>query len=249
MTLNNTWIAARNLDCAIDNLKMQLSEWFWLIFWRIWWWNPVAFTWRMISYGTFYAIFGVPIIFWTFYKSVYEFGPEHIPKRSFCEILKQPVPSESDVDNNKVKLRPGAGCKTSRQVFRARPLSRIIARNKKLQDKQVYKERNWQSWAGHVNNGPTNHMPPLASKYCTYSYYQCPQASILGAGQCGVNHEMTLPFFWITNKFHPPEIHFLPKPWRPPDGVITNAIFGTLVAISFGAILGKVLAKFYIKRI
>ena len=112
----------------------------------------------------------------------------------------------------------------------------------------MYKERNWQNRAGQVNNGPTNHMPPLASKYCTYSYYQSSQASMLGAGQCGVNHEMTLTLFWITNKFNPPEIHVLPKPWRPPDGVITSAIFGTLVAISFGAILGKVLAKFYIKR-
>ena len=153
------------------------------------------FTWRMIFCGIFYAIFGVPIIFWTFYKSVYEFGPEHIPKRSFCDILKQPVPSESDVDNNKVKWRPWAGCKTSRQVFRARPLSRIIARNKKIQDKQVYKERNWQNRAGQANNGPTNHMPPLASKYCAYSYYQWSQASMLGAGQCRVNHETTLTFF------------------------------------------------------
>ena len=114
VTLNNAWIAARNLDCAIDNLNVQLSEWFWLLFWRFWWWNPIAFIWRMTFYGTFYAIFGVPIIFWTFYKSVYEFGPEHIPERSFCEILKQPVPSESDVDNNKVNWRPWAGCKTSR---------------------------------------------------------------------------------------------------------------------------------------
>ena len=182
VTLNNVWIAARNLDCAIDNLKMQVSEWFWLLFWRVWWWNPVVFTWRMIFYGIFNAIFGVPIIFWTFYKSVYEFGPEHIPKRSFCDILKQPVPSESDFDNNKVKWRSGARCRISRQVFRARPLSRKIARNKKIQDKRVYKERNWQSWAGQVNNGPTNHMPPLASKYCTWSYYHSSQVSMLGAG-------------------------------------------------------------------
>ena len=78
VTLNNIWIAARNLDCAIGNLKMQVSDWFWLLFWRVWWRNPVVFTWRMIFYGIIYAMFGVPIVFWTFYKSVYEFGPEHI---------------------------------------------------------------------------------------------------------------------------------------------------------------------------
>ena len=209
------------------------------MFWCLWWWNPIAFIWKMIFYGAVYGIFGVPIVFWTFFKSVYEFGPEHIPKRSFCEILKQPIPSEIDFDTKKVKWRPWAGCKTGRQVCRARPLARKIARNKRIQDKRVYKTRNWESWAGQINNGPTNHMPTLASKYCTYSCYQSSQASMLGAGQCGVNQEMTLTIFWIINKFSPPEIHFLPKPWKPPDGVITSAVIGVLMAVSFGVTLGK----------
>ena len=65
----------------------------------------------------------------------------------------------------------------------------------------------------------------------------------------GVNHEMTLTIFWIINKFSPPEIHFLPKPWKPPDGVITNAVIGALIAIAFGVTLGKIMAKFYFTRL
>ena len=96
--------------------------------------------WRVI----FYAIFGVPIIFWTFYKSVYDFGPEHIPHRSLFEIIKQPVPENCCFDKTKIKWRPWAGCKISRNVFNARPMCKNIARNKKFQNRQDYKERNWE---------------------------------------------------------------------------------------------------------
>ena len=60
---------------------------------------------------------------------------------------------------------------------------------------------------------------------------------------------MTLTIFWIINKFSPPEIHFLPKPWKPPDGVITNAVIGALIATAFGLTLGKIMAKFYFTRL
>ncbi len=36
-------------------------------------------------------VFMVPIVFHSFYKSVYDFGPKHC-KQSFWEILTQPVP-------------------------------------------------------------------------------------------------------------------------------------------------------------
>lgn len=55
--------------------------------------------------------------------------------------------------------------------------------------------------------------------------------------------------FWITTKYHSPDIHFLSKPWRPPDGIVTNAMFGTLVDISFGLILRKVLTNVYGRKL
>ena len=58
-------------------------------------------------------------------------------------------------------------------------------------------------------------------------------ASSFGAGPCYVNDEMAHTFaktlWWITNQFYPPEIHFLPKPKKPPDGIVSSIIFGCLI--------------------
>ena len=166
----------RMMDDTSDGLKYQSSNWFCFLFWRATYSAPLFHTWRLLrSLMTciFYIIFGVPIVFWTFYKSVYNFGPEHIPTRSLFDILKQPVPNEQDQDTKKVIWRSWADCKLdrSRISFRPRPISisRRITWNKRLQDKQVYKDRNWDNWNGPIKNGPTSRITLHANKHAVYS--------------------------------------------------------------------------------
>ena len=224
------------MDSTSDGLKYQSSNWFWFLFWRVVYSAPIFHAWRLLRslmVYIFYAIFGVPIVFWSFYKSVYNFGPEHMPKRSFLGILKQPVPSEQNQDTKKVRRRSWAGCKLGRMSFRPRPISRKITRNKKLQDKKVYKDRHWESWNGPINNGPTSRTSLHANKHAIYSGFCTNHASNFGAGPCYVDDEMANTFaktlWWITNQFYPPEIHFLPKPKKPPDGIVSSIIFGCLI--------------------
>ena len=91
----------KDIDLVKDNLTRQMELWFWLIFWKTIWWRPVITMWySMLKFSEllFYATFGVPIVFYVFFKSVYEFGPENVPKRSLAEIIKNPVPPECEVN-------------------------------------------------------------------------------------------------------------------------------------------------------
>ena len=66
-----------------------------------------------------------------------------------------------------VALNGGLGLVASlkRKSFRPRPLSSRMTRNKRLQNKQVYKERNWDTWTGPVTNVPTPRITPYVAKH------------------------------------------------------------------------------------
>ena len=62
--------------------------------------------WSIIS-TVLCIVFIVPIVFYTFYKSIYDFGPAH-RKQSFIDILSQPVPGidfEEKHDDSNSHLR------------------------------------------------------------------------------------------------------------------------------------------------
>ena len=75
-----------------DELILQIAQW--LIF-VIWLFFTSAFgriVWSIILIP-FYTLFGGPIALYAFFKSVYDFGPEH-RQRSLYHIISQPVPSK-----------------------------------------------------------------------------------------------------------------------------------------------------------
>ena len=118
-----------------------------------------------------------------------------------------------------------------------------------MNSKLDLKSRTWRNWdQENVTNGPTSHLPPLARKYCTFSHYQSSHAVQLGAGQCGINNQMALTLCWMSNFFHPPEIDFLPKPRKPPDGLISEIVFGTLVFAIYSWMLTCSIPRFYWKK-
>ena len=50
--------------------------------------------------------------------------------------------------------------------------------------------------------------------------------------------------FWIINRFHLSEIHFFPKPKRPPDGIVSSILFGALITAWYTCIVGKAILWF-----
>jgi hypothetical protein len=76
----------------------------------------------------------VPIVFYTFYRSIYDFGPAHC-KLSFIDILSQPVPGidfEGQHDDSNSHLR----CR-----FNPKMISRRLLRNKILSSKVVTRSK------------------------------------------------------------------------------------------------------------
>ena len=76
-------------------------------------------------------VFIVPIVFYTFYKSIYDFGPAH-RKRSFIDILSQPVPGidfEEQHDDSNSHLRHRFNHKMiSHRLLRNKTLSSEVSR-------------------------------------------------------------------------------------------------------------------------
>ena len=69
-----------------NDLSEEFTMWFFLIF-------PIY----AIVNAVFLTFFGMPIIFYSFYNSVYDFGPAHIKKTSLFDIITQPVPDELNI--------------------------------------------------------------------------------------------------------------------------------------------------------
>jgi len=85
--------------------------------------------WSIIS-TVLCIVFIVPITFYTFYKSIYDFGPAH-RKQSFIDILSQPVPGiefEEQYDDSNFH---------SRRRFHHKMVNRRLLRNKTLSLKIV----------------------------------------------------------------------------------------------------------------
>ena len=98
MKISHVMRTIESVDRLKDNLSDQLESWFWLILWRALSSNLVIAahaTITKVATLLIYAIFGVPIVFYAFFKSVYDFGPANVPKRSLLEIIRNPVPPES----------------------------------------------------------------------------------------------------------------------------------------------------------
>ena len=82
--------------------------WFFVIYWAILRLYPVqlclSLLLKLIKI-TCYALFGIPIVLYVFYKGVYNFGPKHYRKREFWEIITNPMPEKFETSTNKKLIR------------------------------------------------------------------------------------------------------------------------------------------------
>ena len=105
-------------------------------------------------------VFIVPIVFYTFYKSIYDFGPAH-RKRSFIDILSQPAPGiefkETKHDDSNSHLR----CRFNHKIISCR-----VLRNKILSSKVVTR-----STTAIVHDCPMKYLPVVTPRLHGYETY------------------------------------------------------------------------------
>ena len=175
-------------------------------------------------------LFGVPIVFYAFFKSVYDFGPKHYRQRGLWEIITEPVPS-----NLESRERKRARLRTRTRV---REFDCLILRQRPAPVKRKLLRRGWDNCA-------RTPIIPLRERYCIYSSFYNSQAGLLGAGPMEASQEMTLTIHFEINVFSVPQIVFIPQPKNPPDGWITDVVMKCLVTMIFGVMMSNCLCRFY----
>ena len=210
------------LNIPRNNLPEVFTTWSFLI-------TPV----HAIAKAVFLTFFGMPIVFYSFYKSVCDFGPAHIKKRSLIDIIKQPVPDE--VHMTTIERHRG---KTNRR----RDVWHQIHRPNTIRRK-VYR-RGFNIASG------KQHIVPLRERHCIYTSFYSTHAGHFGSGFINASSEMARVMYFAINVFSPPTIHFLPNPKRPPDGFLTKFILKSATPAIFIAMALAYLTCvcFYVSR-
>ena len=206
---------------AID-LVQDLYQWSRFISWiaissytgRFWW-------------SILQVIFVVPIMLYTFFWSVYDFGPKH-RKRSLFDILRNPVPGiefegrpgESDVFDS-----------LQRRRFNHCILARQIARRKHLTQK-----RTTQSMSPIVHDCQMSYIDPNAPRLYGYESYFTMHSESMGKQVTASEHSMPMTIYFAICQFSCPDIVFCELPRMPPKGIITHILLSTLITGIFGII-------------
>ena len=169
-------------------------------------------------------IFTVPIILFTFFRNIYNFGPKH-RKRSLLEILRNPVPgiefegriNESD-DFDSLK----------RRRFNHNLISRRISRNKHWAAR-----RTMRSSRVIVHDCPLSYIDARAPKLHGYETYTTFHDTSMEQDITASSHSMPMTLNFAIHEFSCPEIVFLSLPRRPPDGFITSFMVSLLITTIF----------------
>ena len=206
---------------AID-LVQDLYQWSCFISWiaissyigRFWW-------------SILQVIFVVPITLYTFFWSVYDFGPKH-RKRSLFDILRNPVPGIE------FEGRPGESDdfdSLQRRRFNHCILARWIARRKHLTQK-----RTTQSMSPIVHDCRMSYIDPSAPRLYGYESYFTMHSESMGKQVTASEHSMPMTIYFAICQFSCPDIVFCELPRMPPKGIITHALLSTLITGIFGII-------------
>ncbi len=194
---------------AID-LVQDLYQWSRFISWiaissytgRFWW-------------SILQVIFVVPITLYTFFWSVYDFGPKH-RKRSLFDILRNPVPGIE------FEGRPGESDdfdSLQRRRFNHCILARQIARRKHLTQK-----RTTQSMSPIVHDCRMSYIDPSAPRLYGYESHFMMHSESMGKQVTASEHSMPMTIYFAICQFSCPDIVFCELPQMPPKGIITHTL-------------------------
>ena len=226
--------------CAIGWLLHIMEIFFSTLFGRVLW-NLLMIL--------FYLLFCGPIALYSFFKSVYNFGPDH-RKRSLISILLEPVPPEEHYHT------PDDG--KGRTYHSANVIPRKVLRNRRLNSKDDFNrrkrtisqrrivQRDFSRYKAHCKElegccmvqrqyqCPNNHITPLSAKSGIYSMYTTSDAANLGFGNMDASHEMAMTLYFAITSFSHPKFIWMPLPKRPPDGMILSTVMLAIISSIFG---------------
>jgi hypothetical protein len=164
---------------------------------------------------------------YTFFWSVYDFGPKHC-KRSLFDILRNPVPGiefegrpgESD-DIDSLRRRRFNHCILARQIARRRHLTQ---------------KRTTQSMSPIIYDCQMSYIDPNAPRLYGYESYFTMHSESMGKQVTASEHSMLMTIYFAICQFSCPDIVFCELPRMPPKGIITHVLLSTLITGIFGII-------------
>ena len=190
---------------------------------------------------TLQVIFIVPIVFYSFYSSVYNFGPKH-RRRTFSEIYQDPVPPEESFfwnERGQLYTRDNPNI-VPRKVMRSkRFLSKQDRRDQAKHRRLKFKDQRRIIPQTTQYKCPTSEITPMTERHGIYSMYTNPHAGIIGYDNAYVSNGMTKTLYFAINSFSYPYWVYLEPPKKPPDGIITHVIMSSVITGIFMVIVSK----------
>ncbi len=145
----------------------------------------------------------MPIILFTFFRSIYNFGPEHC-KRSLYDILTNPVPGIEfkGHDGESNDLNSFRGCRFNHNL-----VARRITRNKH----QLAKRVTWSSTVI-VHNCPLSNINESIPKLHGYETYATFHNTSMDQEVSASDQSMHMTLCFVILEFSCPDIVFLSLP-------------------------------------
>jgi len=177
-------------------------------------------------------VFIVPIVFYTFYKSIYDFGPKH-RKQSFIDILSQPVPGIEFEEQTHRKTHQADS--SLRRRFNHRLVNCRLLRNKILSSKMV--TRSITTVVYDCSMTSLSIVTPSLHGYENYATSNDSRFNKRHLDESPQTMQMTL-YFAICH-FLCPDLVFKALPRRPPDGFITDGLAMVTISLIFGLLVSR----------
>ena len=212
------------LDQSYDDLTHQASGWSWIFLCDLLGWflstRIGQFLWMLFSM-VLSIVFCGPIVFYAFFRSVYNFGPV---RRSLREILVDPVPpeeyyvNESNETSGTFKARQMMNRKNLRRLrierkrIIARPVPRKVLRNKRIRVEEAQPLLIFQRCQHDLSGNcgfKTSKITPVADKHNVHSSYLSPHASTMGLGSMDATVDMSNIFDYAIYSILIPKLIFL----------------------------------------
>jgi hypothetical protein len=172
-------------------------------------------------------IFIVPIVLYTFFHGVYNFGPRHC-QWSFIGILFNPVPG--------IEFERRTTESTDFDLLKHRCFNHNLTAQQIPQNKFLSVKRTTQSSIALVYNCPMANMNPIAQKLHCYQTYITFHNTPMEQQVMDSEKSIPMTLYFAICKFSCPEIVFSKLPWRPPDGFITSTFAMALIFSIFSVI-------------
>ncbi len=168
-------------------------------------------------------VFIVPIVFYTFYKSIYDFAPNHC-KQSFIDILTQPVlgiefKEKHDGSDSHWCCR-----------FNHKMVSCRLQQNKTLFSKVATR-----SMTTVVHDCPMTYLNVVIPCLCGYETYATSNDSRFNKSQLDESlHTMQMTLYFAICHFSCPDLVFKTLPHQPPDSFIMDGFAMSIISVIFG---------------